>query len=995
MRARRIASPLVLASFVLAAWACSDDATPPVQSGPAGSGGSAGGAAGSGGTAGSTNAGAAGSTSAGAAGTTPTSPPLAPGELCDDPDPTRVRIHVQDSTVFVAPGASRNVRLVLQPDACAYTPVSATVDPPSLADVKLDLAGFDLRHASAALTVTGKAAGKGTITVVAKVGDQPVTRTIALDVRAAAIAACAGTASGQVVAGGKIGGSKDVAFASVGLQARADQPATTSEDGFTYATPVIWSVQPFEAQVSCAADILPAGHIAVGSAVTFGPVDRVFPREIPFSIPIEPSALPAAAKGRHLAVSFTSPQFPTPRIVPVGDARVVPVDGGASYVLSFVAPRLGTYQAVVKEDAGAKTRKRRLTHRALVGISMGGAGVASFGFRHHDKFDVLAPLGGPVDWTYMLDQIEHNQVAGFLPNDGETVPTGFAELGTPKDPYEHRSQFNRWWYEYPRSGNGGSFDRASYTEIFRDLGLQFGNPVSQNDDPLGWNLPAGVDPMGKSVIGDRADRSCAITASVDDPEAKKLFNECPAERCKHTQVFAKDYFDGAFNKKGKWPVITVCDGAPQDKTKSPYANTWSDKGNDKPLEVALAVDYNNNGKRDENEPLIIQGHEPWQDVGLDGLASKDEPGYVAGVNEDPAGDDYDAQYNPGGTERDLRYQVGEPFEDIGTDNVPGTKASPYDHGEGDGAFTLTKGALQFFKNDSHSILRQWETPPAGPLTDDALSRVDVWTDGGNRDLFNFAVSAQHLLGQLHTRRGGAASFTGLQNLPGQDGLSVAAFDTRLTFFSELPSSVMLRYGAIDPTVKELDGGSGQHVGTADEVTTRLQTALYYIGSRWPDAPHTLVEKSNENPAEGAPTCEIKGTCNYFFTDSRGRKGPVTVNLPPGYQNVANKDVRYPVIFMMHGYGQTPEDLGAAITFIGNWMNSGADSVETRLSKAIMVYVDGRCRIDGSGQSECLNGTFYVDGPGGGAKLESWMLEMMSDIDSKYRTMGESEVDWPE
>ena len=99
--------------------------------------------------------------------------------------------------------------------------------------------------------------------------------------------------------------------------------------------------------------------------------------------------------------------------------------------------------------------------------------------------------------------------------------------------------------------------------------------------------------------------------------------------------------------------------------------------------------------------------------------------------------------------------------------------------------------------------------------------------------------------------------------------------------------------------------------------------------------------------------------------------------------------------MMHGYGQTPEDLGAAIIFIGNWMNSGADSVDTRLSKAIMVYVDGRCRIDGKGQPECLNGTFYVDGPGEGAKLESWMLDMMGDIDSKFRTMGESEVDWPE
>ena len=45
---------------------------------------------------------------------------------------------------------------------------------------------------------------------------------------------------------------------------------------------------------------------------------------------------------------------------------------------------------------------------------------------------------------------------------------------------------------------------------------------------------------------------------------------------------------------------------------------------------------------------------------------------AAGVNEDPAGDDYQAQYNPTGTENDHRFTSGEAFDDTGLDGVPGT-----------------------------------------------------------------------------------------------------------------------------------------------------------------------------------------------------------------------------------------------------------------------------------------------------------------------------------
>ena len=153
-------------------------------------------------------------------------------------------------------------------------------------------------------------------------------------------------------------------------------------------------------------------------------------------------------------------------------------------------------------------------------------------------------------------------------------------------------------------------------------------------------------------------------------------------------------------------------------------------------------------------------------------------------------------------------------------------------------------------------------------------------------------------------------------------------------------------------------------------------------------PHSGTNWVMQGEGRDRPTIE--------FTDSRGRTGPVTINFPPGYGHADQQDRRYPVIYLLHGYGQTPEDLGAAILFLANWMNSPVESTATRLPKAIVVYVDGRCRTDDDGRAECIRGSFYNDSPReGGHQSESWWLELMDHVDTKYRTMGESEVDWTE
>ncbi len=1028
---------------------------------------------------------------------------LSPGELCTPPNATDLRVRIEPPTIFVPTCAAgsvcgtRTVKVVVDPDLCPSADLADAKDldvpvPATITFTTMDGTivpapdGGSVGVHAPTLTLQMKGGVKaGTTTLLAHIPTTPkdpndpnhklrLSAEITVPFTVTSIdptpVTCAGTGddlpltllkpdvaptlTGKTYTSGdhKLSGKGSLALASIGLQQGADAPNANS---------FLWHVDPFMASIACSPDIVPAGYLALGPAVTFGPDTKRFNREIPFSLPVNPALLPEKARLRHVRVVYSGPAFKKPRTVVVADPRIEKVGDG--WQLQFKAPRLGTYQVVVAKDAGTVTRKRRITHRAVIGVSMGGGGTATFGMRHHDKFDVLAPLGGPVNWTWMLDYIDQNHLGGFraiskgtkladIPQAAVTCVTGAeckadetcigalpmlpgkcALMPKTTDPYLHPQAFNQWWYEYPRAGNGGSFSRVDYAQIFRDLALMYGNPNGDNLSPGAENLPAGVNPNDKSVTGDHTNGECQVWVDPIDPgegatEAQKaeyakeqaINDTCPKERCAHT-LSLKNYYDDEYNPDGTFPVITVCDSSAQDQALTPYANTWKPGATEFPLEVGLAVDYNGNGVRDEMEPIVRAGHEPWSDFGVDGLPSTKEPGYKAGVNDDPAGDDYDAQYNPTGTEGNHRFDAGEKFDDVGLDGVAGTPQQPatgyakpgdgYDVGEGDGKFTASRGLQRFWDRDAYSITRRMVDPkqvPGGELTDDALSRVDVWTDGGTRDLFNFSVDAQHLVGGFAARGRDATYLTDPSQIAGLDGQVPSVpgdpnspkvpgdyVPSRIDY-SDLQGIVFQRYGKIDPTPQDIDDGSGQHVGSVPELLKRLQGALYFIGSRWrePDLV-TLNSPSSDNPIPGLDDCEVVGTCTINFTSKSGRSGPVGITLPPGYANADRKNVRYPVIYMLHGYGQGPEDLEAAIILLKNWMNSTLDSSASRLPKAIVVYVDGRCRV-ANGKPECIRGTFFADSVRkDGAQDEQWWLELMDHMDKNYRTLGETTVDWTE
>ncbi len=894
--------------------------------------------------------------------------------------------------VVLAPGQTRELELTLTSDYCVATKAPVAAANPGVATLDVGEFWFGWGRSRRVVRVTGGAVGETTVKVDLPRGDlPPAVLEVPVEVVAPTLPSCP---SPGITTKLTDGSETRLGAASIGLQKGATKPNSGS---------FLWGVAPFDAKVECvAAPALPAGFLALGPAVRFSPDHVRLNRDIPFSVPVNPALMPEQARLRHVTVTYTGPGVASPRVVPIADPQLV--KGPAGYELRFLAPRLGTYQAVVKADGGSVVTKRRLTYRALLGVSMGGSGTSMLGLRNHHLFDVVAPLGGPVEWTWLLGHLSRNHVGGFQTNDGETAPEEVAPMPVAKLPYEHPSTFNQWWYEFPKNGNGGGFDRSDYIQIFRDISLMFGNPGGYNQFPNGENLPAGVDPTHPSVIGDRQDRACAVWNDPIDEDAnhaeqEALSRACPAARCRpENQLRLKGFYDGRYNPKAKWDVITFCDGAPQDSKLTPYANTWTPNGNDKPMELALAVDFNGNGLRDLNEPVVYQGSEPFEDVGLDGKPNEQEAGYAAGTNEDPAGDDWDPQYNPLGTEGNYRFDVGERYSDHGLDGVAGTKTSPYDFGEGNGAFDYTPGYRTVLARDSRSIISQYYVAdPAKPFDQTAFGRLDVWTDGGLRDLFNSHVAAQALVGELSGRGRIVHYYSQFTALPGQSAnASLAVKDTR---WADLPGGVLLRYGKIDPTPEDIESGSGQHVGTGVEILDRLMVSFFYLSSRWENAQHLASFTTPNDPDPSASTCERTGRCAFDFTDSRGRKGPVVVMLPPGYAHRANveHDVRYPSVYMLHGYGQTPSEFSPLATIMDNLMNNVMDATERRLPKSIMVFVDGRCRSNGSGQeSECLRGNFYADSVRDkGPKLESWTLELMEHIDKTFRTKHEETVDWVE
>jgi hypothetical protein len=584
----------------------------------------------------------------------------------------------------------------------------------------------------------------------------------------------------------------------------------------------------------------------------------------------------------------------------------------------------------------------------------------SIGLRHPDKFDMIADLGGEPgpSMVYSLGMVRDYLFGGFCTAADQTAGRGNIGQLCPKTSaipgqFEITADFE---HQITQQGDGVglALTRSLYMKASRDLGRALSNPALYN--PAHPYAPPGVDPA--------------------------FFLVDAATRCANPIVL-RDFHDREFNPDGSKNVITFCDG-----------NDGPTLGNgvfdpsipaDDPAELLLAVDLDGNGKRDAGEPVVTNAYEPFRDVGRDGLADEDEPGYDPLTNPDPAGDDFHALRNPLGTEGDGNRQDGEPFEDVGLDGVASTCqagstppegiAGCYDYGEGNGTWDLSPNVARWYESDLAVRL--------AALTDEQRRHVSMWFDAGIRDFLNASVSANHAVGPALARYG--MPFGIYDNFSILDGgASDLTYDFLDIPWDNVPKNGYLRYGDPDATDAQIENGDGRHVGTANQIIYRVRTAFAWMNRRWPDGDF------DDELGNGKILKDLT-----FTSPTTGRVSPYALFLPPGYDKPENANKRYPVVYFLHGYGQEPNDLvDLSSVFALNMLAN--NPIESRFQKYIIVYVDGRCRpnrdgtpVDQTGDL-CERGTFYMDAPLGGlARMETNLLDLMDYIDANYRTKAPS------
>ena len=884
-------------------------------------------------------------------------------------------------TVGVTPGAVRTLSFDLGDNTCEVVELDFTASTPGIVSFPAT-ATIDSRRTSVPFEVTGIAPGSTVIT--ARLRGRDFMATLNVDVVAPNTPTCTGMRMGRIEPNGvRLEGTGMLEHAALMLPAGAA------------AGDVQFRVPAFDATVACApSEAIPAGYTALGPAISFtsATVNR-FPREIEFSLPISLALLPSRAHRGHVEIAYTGPGITTPRIV----AMTSPVFAGeaGNGTLRFLAQRLGTYRAVVRSDA-PRSYTRTYNRRAILGFSMGGSGSGRIGLSHPELFDFVAPLGGPTEWTYLLEYIRRYHLGGFCTFEERLADTtGRCNQATTERPpfrpnefMEHTQSFENWWYADGHDGNGGTFDRNSYISIFRDLAAMFGNPNTDTDGfdvarPLTPSIAPPGTPESWRLMPDR-DRCAAGAGHITIP------GRCPTaavgDAC--TAPPGNPWYDDEYNPDGRWDIISFCDGA----QRAGDTGNWDPMGSQYvPIEVAYAVDVNHNGLRDAGEPVIRNGRETFDDFGCDRIPSAMEPGYNAVLNPDPAGDDYDFVYNPTGTETNYDWDgegtcpagQSERFDDFGIDGVnntpqlvTGMPTSGWDVGEGDGRFNRTRGADRMISSSPRAQVRGYRDrlgvyhPGVSAAT---LDGFDIILDGGVRDLFNWSVQGNHTLGGFAARGLPVRYYNGFASLH-MDGRT-DGFEYARVPWRELGRRVMTRYGSIDASEADQMAGDGEHVGTVDQLFNRVQSPLAQMSALWPGGDR--VRRPDAACERISGSCDHINVINDNFTSSVGREGPFGLVLPPGYFDESQAGTCYPIVYFLHGYGMDPTQLTAIGLVLWGAMNATMVPEHQRIQKMIFAFPDGRCR-----NAECLRGTFYTNAPEStpnGAQMETWLLELDEHI----------------
>ncbi len=704
-------------------------------------------------------------------------------------------------------------------------------------------------------------------------------------------------------------------------------------------------------------------------------------------------------------------------------------------VLAFSVSSLGCGSGETGTSPTPPAPTIRTTYRIISGLSMGAIGTAALGLQHPERFDGIGILGGPLDAALLLRTIDRFHLGGFCSREELEAlmaqdpaklndPAAIAACAKKTTPmaWEQAQHFNHWVSMY--SNTAGRFDRSTYVDLFTDLTLSYGNLLYENAEspfappgvevnrlrrpaadfctnpPVVKNLRnAEYNPDGKYDAitfcdGElptwicRADQKlvdfCSDPANIADPLQ-------PSEAAAFAEAFCKDR-GGAQQANSSDHRLIMLDHA---------GRVDACRVAKKPLTVALALDMNGNRRRDYGEPVLNNGFERYDDVGADGCANPFEDG-EGGCRQtadpaaiDPNRDDYDPDAHALGTEGNWLWDEGEPFRDHGLDGVPGTG----DFGEGNGVWDQSGGRKTLLAYDARTNYRKLDA--AG------RERVNFLLDGGLRDLFNFGLGSKQVYGLVkHFRPESTAQYRDFHDIPGVVDRK-GQYRPWQARWSNAPANLAVFYGKESPTDRDRELGDGDHVGTATQAVERIYSMFNWAGAQWPK-----LERPS-TPYSGLSYSERERIESYD-SELLGGKREYAIYLPPGYELEENKDQRYPVQYILHGYGGEPAGFVTSALVADGYMKD--TSVNFR--PMIMVFPSGRCcfvhrttgerdcrETDENGKSiasrsgferECVSGNFYVNRKGfaweDAVPYGDAFFELMDEIDKRYRTLAASDVE---
>jgi hypothetical protein len=560
------------------------------------------------------------------------------------------------------------------------------------------------------------------------------------------------------------------------------------------------------------------------------------------------------------------------------------------------------------DDAVSQPPTRTFLYRGMGGVSMG-ASAFNFHVHHPGRLDMVAALGGYINYHYLQDFFLNMIYGGFC--DLATLLAHIDEINNPdhpalqcspvqpRHPWEFAVGFNHWHYDT----SGITTDRDFFFYVTEGIFTALGNLAYYN--PEHPYLPPGV-PASWVQPGDKAGK-CAAPVHVGKP-----FN-----------------YNAEYNPLGEFDLITFCDGeepVPGGKDNPDFETLMGSydptQPHTRPVGIMLAVDLNGNGVRDYHEPIAINAFERFSDVGTDGCADALEDGAggcTGGGQGDANGDNYHMLTNPFGTQGNFFWDDGEPYNDFGVDGVAGTG----DFGEGDGSYTRNPRLQKML---DESVIEWLRTAPQ-----EDIDAVDVVMDGGIRDALHALTATYPVFKELQARVPDSREYSGYTEfedslLPG-GGETLLLVEQNAVDWSRagVGKNVIVKYGDPDASAAQIKAGDGKHLGSDLTLLNRAALMLLVPLRRWPGL--------DWEPCADQPGSTHNRT---FYSPAMKNRYAYSISLPPCYETTPEGHPGYPLYVYLPGHGLSAESTIAGGVAFNILMQSG------QVPKFILVVPEGQC-----------------------------------------------------